>query len=172
MKRVQPYYDDMLKGTYSAGDVFSPTTAPLEDYINDTNYVEFDDILPFPPEYSLTFEPDSIAPGCFNTVHDLECNNAARIELSKSSIIINRKPMDASYRTDQYLESYRLKVNARQKKRVAKMNELFRNLEKMLPMITHSSTGKKKPNSKLNILRRASQYIDDLSNLLSENKIK
>lgn len=165
----------MLKGTYNAGDVFCPTLhfAPLEDHINDMNYVEFDDILPFSPEYSFTFEPDSIAPGCSNTTHDLECIHSARIESGESTHILNGKSgIDASYRTDQYLESYRLKVNARQKKRVAKMNELFRLLEKTLPTFTHSSTGKRKPNSKLKILRRACQYIDDLSNVLSVNKIK
>lgn len=162
----------MEQDTYTPKDIFFHTWKVVGDEANDLHCVDFDDIVPFPPDYPCTFEFNSRAPGYFKSFADLESIDFTRVDQEESCNKLNRNSnIDISYRTDEYLESYRLKVNARQKKRVAKMNELFQHLDKKLPNYTQPSTKKAKTNSKYRILRRACQYINDLSNILSENKI-
>ncbi|XP_057300725.1 uncharacterized protein LOC130635411 [Hydractinia symbiolongicarpus] len=134
-------------------------------------YYEFADEKPSSSDDSYIFEPSSSTSECSDSTCGLqdieELSTAEKLFYNK----LNKKNrIDISYRNDCYLESYRLRINARQKKRVAEMNELFRLLDEKLPKQRNSTTAKTKYNSKLKILRRTCQYINDLSEFLSDSK--
>ncbi|XP_057302911.1 uncharacterized protein LOC130637428 [Hydractinia symbiolongicarpus] len=69
---------------------------------------------------------------------------------------------------DPYLESHRLRLNARQRSRVSKTNDMFKQLDVIIPVYKDSENKRPRSNSKLAILKRAIKYMNDLSVLLSD----
>jgi Helix-loop-helix DNA-binding domain. len=97
----------------------------------------------------------------------------ARRKPSTNTDTTRKHKIDPVYNSDPYLQRHRLMVNARQKNRMMKINNMYTMLNTLLPdhVICEQNV---KPHSKLGILKRAIAYWESLNTALmtpgDENK--